>query len=301
MTSEEDSVVDLLARQYVHCYGHFGLPLARRPLREGLTLLLDSVRSGDTGPLLGTMRARFRVAKGRERNSFEARLSGDIGWLRERLGGTLEGRAVLELGCGGEQELRLVADSSRAASIVGVDPRITASTMLAGDRPTLALPSLFPDGPGPAAPVLPDVEVAIARFVLHHIPLTEQERYLRRLAQLLGARGVLYLVEDCPDPVPVPDGAGGSCPECMAACMAWNGLGPRARFACLVLNDLWSNCVAYGRGDEDQVHAFRAGDQWRALLGTVGLTASATVRLGFSHARLHGLPALRILAGPRRG
>jgi ubiquinone/menaquinone biosynthesis C-methylase UbiE len=110
--------------------------------------------------------------------------------------GVRPGHRVLEIGCGTGNLLLAVKRSQPAATVVGVDPDLTALARAQRKAHRRGLAVQLDRGYADELPYADDsVDVVLSSFMLHHVPADRRERAMREVRRVLGPRGALHLVD----------------------------------------------------------------------------------------------------------
>ena len=112
------------------------------------------------------------------------------------------GARVLDVGCGNGLLLNVLADARRIASVEGVD--VSASAIAFAHRAAERLPASARPAfaSRPPETLLPDAEFDAVLFVdvMHHVPPTVQDTFLRQVGQRVRPGGLLIYKDMCRQP-----------------------------------------------------------------------------------------------------
>jgi SAM-dependent methyltransferase len=110
--------------------------------------------------------------------------------------GVRPGQRVLEIGCGTGNLLLTAKQAQPAATVVGVDPDLTALARAQRKARRRGLAVQLDRGYADALPYADDsVDVVLSSFMLHHVPADQREPAMREVRRVLGPEGALHLVD----------------------------------------------------------------------------------------------------------
>jgi SAM-dependent methyltransferase len=110
--------------------------------------------------------------------------------------GVRPGQRVLEIGCGTGNLLLTAKQTQPAATVVGVDPDLTALARAHRKARRRALSVQLDRGYADELPYADDsVDVVLSSFMLHHVPTDRREPAMREVRRVLRAGGALHLVD----------------------------------------------------------------------------------------------------------
>ena len=256
------------------------------PSAQDLEALLDCYRSGTAKEwihLSTGMRKRYAVSAELRSRSYLARLRQDLSWLGTTGALSFPLRMVLDVGSGSNPDVHEIVRLTDADTYIAIDPELETSR-----NSFLSLDEFRETQPGVA-----DRCLVMIRVTLHHLVDEQQRKMLIAIASLIGPNSCLFIVEDSPDSRATQTNI---CLECFTACAQWRNLSESQRFELLSINDIWTNCIAYGRAPKDLCLSFHIERDWSMLLKESGFRVIETVTTGFNHERLHCVPSLRLIA-----
>src|SRR5688500_17103612 len=106
------------------------------------------------------------------------------------------GQRVLEIGCGTGNLLLTAKQTQPAATVVGVDPDLTALARAARKARRRGLAVQLDRGYADELPYADDsVDVVLSSFMLHHVPDDRREPAMREVRRVLRPGGGLHLVD----------------------------------------------------------------------------------------------------------
>ncbi|WP_209306361.1 class I SAM-dependent methyltransferase [Blastococcus sp. CT_GayMR19] len=110
--------------------------------------------------------------------------------------GVRPGHRVLEIGCGTGNLLLAAKRSQPAATVVGVDPDLTALARAQRKAHRRGLAVQLDRGYADELPYADDsVDVVLSSFMLHHVPADRREPAMREVRRVLRPGGALHLVD----------------------------------------------------------------------------------------------------------
>jgi ubiquinone/menaquinone biosynthesis C-methylase UbiE len=110
--------------------------------------------------------------------------------------GVRPGHRVLEIGCGTGNLLLAAKRSQPAATVVGVDPDLTALARAQRKAHRRELAVQLDRGYADELPYADDsVDVVLSSFMLHHVPADRREPAMREVRRVLRPGGALHLVD----------------------------------------------------------------------------------------------------------
>ena len=229
------------------------------------------------------LRATYSMPVELRRRSYVSRLSRDLSWLLAANVVPLPLDTVLDVGSGPNPDIVEITRLTDAGRYICVDPELRPGS------------NAFISLSGFRASPANDLRkcLVIIRSTLHHLMADEQREVFVTVASLQVRSLHLLLVED--SPAMLPQYAGG-CLACSAAQTSWNCLSEIQRFELLQINDLWTNCIAYGRDRADLYLSFRAEQAWITMVESSGFDIRTSFSEGFYHERLHCVPSFRLTA-----
>ena len=106
------------------------------------------------------------------------------------------GQRVLEIGCGTGNLLLAAKQTQPAATVVGLDPDLTALARAQRKARRRGLAVQLDRGYADQLPYADDsVDVVLSSFMLHHVPADEREPAIREVRRVLRPGGALHLVD----------------------------------------------------------------------------------------------------------
>ena len=106
------------------------------------------------------------------------------------------GQRVLEIGCGTGTLLLTAKQAQPAATVVGVDPDLTALARAQRKARRRGLAVQLDRGYADELPYADDsVDVVLSSFMLHHVPADRREPAMREVRRVLRPGGALHLVD----------------------------------------------------------------------------------------------------------
>jgi ubiquinone/menaquinone biosynthesis C-methylase UbiE len=180
----------------------------------------------------------------------------DAQWRLVAQAGIEPGSTVLEIGCGTGNVLLLAAHAVPGASLIGLDPdpKVLAIATRKAQRAGVAmrldqgyadrLP--YPDG---------SVDRVLSAFMLHHLPLDQQQAALREVHRVLAPGGRLHLLDI-------------------------DGSPPSTVGRLLHLGHVHTAEDGHGHGHDAGLHAHATPEAALAALRDAGLTDAAVVAHG---------------------
>jgi ubiquinone/menaquinone biosynthesis C-methylase UbiE len=110
--------------------------------------------------------------------------------------GVRPGQRVLEIGCGTGNLLLAAKRSQPAATVVGVDPDLTALARASRKARRRRLAVQLDRGYADELPYADDsVDVVLSSFMLHHVPADRREPAMREVRRVLRPGRALHLVD----------------------------------------------------------------------------------------------------------
>jgi SAM-dependent methyltransferase len=110
--------------------------------------------------------------------------------------GVRPGQTVLEIGCGTGNLLLTAKQTQPAATVVGVDPDLTALARAQRKARRRGLAVQLDRGYADELPYADDsVDVVLSSFMLHHVPADRRQPAMRDVRRVLRAGGSLHLVD----------------------------------------------------------------------------------------------------------
>ena len=110
--------------------------------------------------------------------------------------GVRPGHRVLEIGCGTGNLLLAVKRSQPAATVVGVDPDLTALARAQRKAHRRGLAVQLDRGYADELPYADDsVDVVLSSFMLHHVPADQRAPAAQEVRRVLRPGGALHLVD----------------------------------------------------------------------------------------------------------
>jgi ubiquinone/menaquinone biosynthesis C-methylase UbiE len=106
------------------------------------------------------------------------------------------GQRVLEIGCGTGSLLLTAKQIQPAATVVGVDPDLTALARAQRKARRRGLTVQLDRGYADELPYADNsVDVVLSSFMLHHVPVDRREQAMRDVRRVLRPGGALHLVD----------------------------------------------------------------------------------------------------------
>jgi SAM-dependent methyltransferase len=106
------------------------------------------------------------------------------------------GQTVLEIGCGTGNLLLAAKQTQPAATVVGVDPDLTALARAQRKARRRGFSLQLDRGYADELPYADDsVDVVLSSFMLHHVPADRREPAMREVRRVLRPGGALHLVD----------------------------------------------------------------------------------------------------------
>jgi ubiquinone/menaquinone biosynthesis C-methylase UbiE len=106
------------------------------------------------------------------------------------------GQTVLEIGCGTGNLLLTAKQTQPAATVVGVDPDLTALARAQRKARRRGLALQLDRGYADELPYADhSVDVVLSSFMLHHVPADRREPAMREVRRVLRPGGALHLVD----------------------------------------------------------------------------------------------------------
>jgi ubiquinone/menaquinone biosynthesis C-methylase UbiE len=110
--------------------------------------------------------------------------------------GIRPGERVVEIGCGTGNLLLTAKQTQPAATVVGVDPDLTAPARASRKARRRGLAVQLDRGYADDLPYADDsVDVVLSSFMLHHVPGDQREPAMREVRRVLHPGGALHLVD----------------------------------------------------------------------------------------------------------
>ena len=110
--------------------------------------------------------------------------------------GVRPGQRVLEMGCGTGNLLLAAKQTQAAATVVGVDPDLTALARAYRKARRRGLAVQLDRGYADHLPYADDsVDVVLSSFMLHHVPTDQREAAMQEVRRVLRPGGALHLVD----------------------------------------------------------------------------------------------------------
>ncbi len=110
--------------------------------------------------------------------------------------GVRPGQRVLEIGCGTGNLLLAAKQAQPAATVVGVDPDLTALARAHRKARRRGLAVQLDRGYADELPYADDsVDVVLSSFMLHHVPTDRREPAMREVRRVLSPGGARHLVD----------------------------------------------------------------------------------------------------------
>ena len=110
--------------------------------------------------------------------------------------GVRPGQRVLEIGCGTGNLLLSAKQSQPSATVVGVDPDLTALARAHRKARRRGLAVQLDRGYADELPYADSsVDVVLSSFMLHHVPADQREPAMREVLRVLRPGGALHLVD----------------------------------------------------------------------------------------------------------
>ena len=110
--------------------------------------------------------------------------------------GVRPGQRVLEIGCGTGNLLLTAKRTQPTATVVGVDPDLTALARAQRKARRRGLAVQLDRGYADELPYADDsVDVVLSSFMLHHVPADRREPAMREVRRVLRRGGALHLVD----------------------------------------------------------------------------------------------------------
>ena len=110
--------------------------------------------------------------------------------------GVRPGQRVLEIGCGTGSLLLMAKQTQPTATVVGVDPDLTALARAYRKARRRGLAVQLDRGFADQLPYADDsVDVVLSSFMLHHVPADRREPAIREVRRVLRPGGALHLVD----------------------------------------------------------------------------------------------------------